>query len=247
MKFAPYVCCGDPSLSFSFKLVKTLAPYSEFIEIGIPFSDPIADGKTIQAASTRALKNGVNVEKIFSMVEKLRAEGVKTPFSFMTYYNIVFSYGNKRFLQKMRAVGVQGLILPDLPLGEDLEFEKMAGENNIALIHLIAPNTPTARVKKILREENMFTYLVSVTGITGSRSNVSSSSIDFVKRVCAMAGGKNKLLVGFGVSSAQQAEEFVRAGASGVFVGSKIIELYNGRDEKTALADVKAFAQSFRE
>src|SRR3989338_2514264 len=111
MKFIPYVCCGDPSIEFTYELIKTLAPYSHIIELGIPFSDPIADGKTIQEAANRALKNGVNVEKIFGIVEKLRREGVTVPFVFMTYYNIVYSYGSGKFLRRMKEAGVQGIII----------------------------------------------------------------------------------------------------------------------------------------
>lgn len=227
MKFIPYVCCGDPNLDFTYKLVKTLAPYSHIIELGIPFSDPIADGKTIQEAANRALKNKVNAESVFTMVEKLRNEGIGTTFVFMTYYNIVYAYGTEKFLEKMAKTEVQGIIIPDLPFGEDLEFEKLAKKHGIVIINLIAPNTIDERAKKILEEEKMFTYLVSSAGTTGAKTSTSRESIEFVRKVRRIAGLSKKLCVGFGISSSEQAKEFVDAGADGIIVGSRIIDIYS--------------------
>ena len=250
MNFIPYVCCGDPNLDFTYKLIKTLAPYSYLIELGIPFSDPIADGKTIQAAANRALKNGVNIEKIFGMVKKLRSEKITVPFVFMTYYNVVYSYGCEKFLQAMNEIGAQGIIIPDLPFNEDKEFEKLANENKISIINLIAPNTQEKRAKIILSNVGLFTYLVSVAGTTGARGEVTKESLEFVKHTRAVAKG-NKLFVGFGISNAQQARQFIQSGADGVIVGSEIINIYykyinNGKiDENSALKEIGEFAKRF--
>lgn len=241
MKFVPYVCCGDPDLGFTHELIRVLAPHSEIIELGIPFSDPIADGKTIQKAAYRALKNGTNVEKIFSMVEKLREEKITTPLVFMTYYNIVYSYGCERFLQEMKRTGVQGIIVPDLPFGEDAGFEKLAGRHGISIIHLIAPNTGDDRAKRILESPSLFTYLVSIAGTTGARGSVSRESLDFVRRIRGLAGKDRKLFVGFGVSGAEQARQFAQAGADGVIVGSRIIDIYSKGGK--ALEDIGALAR----
>lgn len=249
MMFIPYVCCGDPDLGFTSELVKALAPYSYAIELGIPFSDPIADGKTIQGASNRALKNGMNIEKAFLLAGQLRRDGVETPFAFMTYYNIVYAHGCRRFLERMKQTGVQGMIIPDLPFGEDPVFEKLAKEGGISIIGLIAPNTPEERAKRILESRGMFTYLVSVAGTTGARESVGKESLEFVKRTRELAGGDKKLCVGFGVSSAAQALQFARAGADGVIVGSEIINVYSrhlregGSIGGKALEEVEALAR----
>lgn len=251
MKFIPYVCCGDPNIDFTYELVKVLVPYSSMIELGIPFSDPIADGRTIQAAANRALKNGVNVEKIFAMVERLRKEEITTQFVFMTYYNIVYSYGCENFLNKMQTIGVQGIIIPDLPFGEDIKFEKLAKKYEISIINLIAPNTRNARAHAILGNSNLFTYLVSIAGTTGVRDKVSENSLAFVKRVRALAINGQKLFVGFGISDVEQAKQFISAGADGVIVGSKLIEIYSkhidrdGIDAETALKKIAIFSKSF--
>lgn len=252
MKFIPYVCCGDPDLDFTYQLVKTIAPYSHIIELGIPFSDPIADGKTIQAAANRALKNGVTIEKIFTMVKRLRNEGIVTPFVFMTYYNIVYSYGCEKFLEKMKEISVQGIIIPDLPFGEDKEFEKLAKDNEISIINLIAPNTKEERAKEILANEKLFTYLVSTTGTTGARDKVSEDSVNFVKRIRTLAPNGQKLFVGFGISNSEQAKQFVQVGADGVIVGSEIINIYsnfinNGKiDQTSALNEIEKFAKQMQ-
>jgi len=254
MKFVPYICCGDPDLEFTYKLIKTFVPYSYLIELGIPFSDPIADGKTIQKAANRSLKRGTNIEKIFSMVKRLRREKVTIPFVFMSYYNIIYSYGKERFLSKMKEIGVQGMIIPDLPFGEDLEFEKLAREHNISITNLIAPSTRLERAKKILRIPSLFTYLVSVAGTTGARGQVSKESLEFVRKIKNMAGNANatKLFVGFGISNPEQARQFIKAGADGVIVGSEIINIYSkylerGRSPNKALDNLKIFAKRMSE
>jgi len=257
MNFIPYVCCGDPSIEFTEKLIRTLAPHSDIIELGIPFSDPIADGKTIQAAANRALANGVTVEKIFGMVERLRANGtdgnVVVPLVFMTYFNIVYAYGREKFLKRMKEAGVQGLIIPDLPFGEDLEFESLAKSHGISIINLIAPNTTDERAKQILEKSRntnaLFTYLVSNAGTTGTRDSVSLESIEFVKRIRMLAGNGNinRLCVGFGISTKEQADAYIKAGADGVIVGSRIIELYSKHTKpEDTLKEIENFARGFK-
>ncbi|MBU0591724.1 tryptophan synthase subunit alpha [Candidatus Micrarchaeota archaeon] len=249
MMFVPYVCCGDPNLEFSAKLIRALARHADIVELGIPFSDPIADGKTIQMATSRALANGVNIEKIFGMVAMLRHEGIEVPFVFMTYYNIVYAYGREKFLKMMKEVGVQGLIIPDLPFGEDPEFENMAENEGICIIGLITQNTKKERAKKILEScgSSMFTYLVSVSGVTGVRDDIDKESIEFVKRIRKLAGNKKKLCVGFGISNKKQAEEYHKAGADGIVIGSHIINIYskyiNGDkvDETRSLNEIETF------
>jgi len=229
MKFVPYICCGDPDEGNTFRLARILAPHSYAIELGIPFSDPIADGPTIQAASQRALKSGMNVEKAFSLASKIRGIGLKTPLVFMTYYNIVYSYGQEKFLGKMRKCGVVGLIVPDLPYGQDKTFERLAKSKGIQLICLVAPNTPSRLARQMLNSgrTNLFTYLVSAAGTTGSKSLASPGSIAFVRKLSGLSGKKQTLCVGFGISNSKQAALYKSAGADGVIIGSEIINIYS--------------------
>jgi len=247
MMFIPYVCCGDGGIEFTEKLVRALAPHSDIIELGIPFSDPIADGKTIQKAANRALAGGANVRMIFEMVQRLRKGGVQTPFVFMTYYNVIYAHGKREFLHRMGEAGVQGIIVPDLPFGEDSEFERLAKESGIAIVNLVAQNTKEERVNEMLAQEKLFTYLVSVAGTTGARGDVANESIEFVKRIRKIAGNGKKLCVGFGVSDAKIAGKFREAGADGVIVGSRIIDVYEGKNREEALAQIGELAREIRE
>ncbi|VVC00170.1 Tryptophan synthase alpha chain [uncultured archaeon] len=231
MTFVPYICFGDPGTGFSSRLVKALAPYSSLMEIGIPFSDPIADGKAIQGASQRALKHGATPAKALEFVAALRKDGIAVPIAFMTYYNIIFKFGKERFLAGMKEAGAQALIIPDLPFAEDPEFEKMAARHGIEIIWLVAQNTPPERAKEIIASQGKsgfsFTYLVSAKGTTGARGDVGEESLEFVKRMRKLAGNGKKLFVGFGVSNAEQAKAYLEAGADGVIVGSEIINIYS--------------------
>lgn len=249
--FIPYVCCGDPNIRFTEELVHALAPYSDIIELGIPFSDPIADGKTIQAAANRALAGKTTVEQIFEMVKRLRADGIVVPLVFMTYFNIIYAYGMEKFLKRMNDAGIRGIIIPDLPFGEDAEFEKLAESCGIAIINLIAPNTDDERAKQMLEKSrnsnSPFTYLVSSAGTTGTREGVGPESIEFVKRIRKLAGNDNRLCVGFGISTKAQTDAYIEAGADGVIIGSKIIELYSKHVKPDdALGEIKDFAGGFK-
>ena len=252
MIVVPFVCCGDPSFDFSFRLIKAIEPHCDFVELGIAFSDPIADGKTIQAASNRALANGVSVQGSFALAKKLHETGFSKPFVFMTYYNIVFSFGKQNFLQKMKQVGVNNLLVVDLPFGEDKGFEALAKKNGVAIINLLTQKSTDAVIKKIALQKKPFVYLVSAKGVTGARNNVSRESIDFVKRVRRVVGEDCILCVGFGISKKAHAKKFFDAGASGVVVGSQIINIYSKfldknavRDE--ALSEVEGFVKSLKE
>lgn len=251
MIFIPYICCGDPDLSFTYNLIKIIAPYSHAIELGVPFSDPIADGTTIQGASTRALKNGVNIDQIFELATKLREEGISKPFIFMTYYNIIYSYGHEEFLRGMKKSCIRAIIVPDLPFKEDAKFEGMVKKFGISIINMIAPNTSAKRAKEILGNSADFAYLVSAAGTTGAKGEIGKESIEFVHRTRMLAGKSKNLYVGFGISTPEHAHEFIDAGADGVIVGSAIIDLYSGlirepggRDK--ALTAIKNFAERFK-
>lgn len=223
--FMPYVCCGDPDAEGTARLIMTLAENgADAIELGIPFSDPIADGKTIQHASARALAGGMTPGKALSILSELRAGGLGIPVFVMTYYNIVFSNGVGNFVVKAKESGADGFIVPDLPPEEAQEMDDACRDEGLALVRFITPNCGEERIKRIAGGAAGFLYAVSAYGTTGAREGVSQDAIGLIgraKRITPMP-----LVIGFGVSQPAQAREYVRAGASGVIVGSRIAELH---------------------
>lgn len=219
--FIPFITCGDPDLETTERLVKAMAEAgADMIELGIPFSDPTAEGPVIQAASARALEQGATTDRIFGMVERLR-KNVMVPLVFMTYANVVFSYGIERFVKKAVEVGMDGLILPDVPYEEKEEFQAVCQRYGLAFISLIAP-TSQERVSMIAREAEGFVYCVSSLGVTGVRSQITTDVEAMVKLV--KQSRDIPCAVGFGISTPEQAREMARC-ADGVIVGSAIVKL----------------------
>ena len=180
--FIPFVTCGDPSLEVTEQLVYAMEEAgADLIELGIPFSDPTAEGPVIQAANVRALSGGVTTDKIFAMVEKIR-KNTKIPMVFMTYANVVFSYGTEHFIKKAAEVGMDGLILPDVPFEEKEEFDVVCKQYGLDLISLIAP-TSHERIAMIAKEAEGFVYCVSSLGVTGMRTNITTDIGAMVKLV----------------------------------------------------------------
>ncbi len=257
--FMPYVCLGDFGVAFTEKLVEALCENgADIIELGIPFSDPVADGPTIQAAAVRALNCGTTPLHAFELVSRLRKNGNITPIVLMTYYNIVFRMGVEKFCKKACDAGANAVLCPDVPLEESGELRAACEKNGLDCIFLVAPNTPDARLKKILLHATGFLYLVSVAGTTGARKDVSQEALELVRRVKKFSG--IPVAVGFGVSSAEHAMQLKRAGADGAIVGSKIIDLYskelleayangreNGKAEKAEMRALKKAAEFARE
>ncbi|MDR1002032.1 MAG: tryptophan synthase subunit alpha [Oscillospiraceae bacterium] len=219
--FIPFITGGDPDIETTEKLVRVLAKAGAgVIEIGIPFSDPVAEGEVIQAADERALKAGCTVDKLFSMVTRLR-EDVTTPLLFMTYYNAIFGYGTERFIEKCVQCGIDGLIVPDLPFEEMGELLAPAHEGGIEVISLIAP-TSDERIDTIARQSEGFLYCVSSLGVTGVRGQLGGLAKHMVERAKRVTA--TPCAVGFGVSNAEQAAEIAKF-ADGVIVGSAIVRL----------------------
>ena len=226
--FIPFVTCGDPDLETTAKIVRAAAENgADLIELGIPFSDPTAEGPVIQGANIRALAGGVTTDKVFELVKELRKD-VKIPFVFMTYANVVYSYDAERFMARCCEAGVDGIILPDLPYEEKDEFADVAKQYGVDLISMIAP-TSEDRIAMIAKEASGFIYIVSSLGVTGERSEITTNIGDLVKLVrnntdvpCA---------VGFGISKPEQAKAMA-ALSDGAIVGSAIIKLIekHGRD-----------------
>lgn len=219
--FIPFLTCGDPDLSTTAAAVRAAADNgADLIELGIPFSDPTAEGPVIQAANVRALQGGVTTDKIFAMVRELRRD-VAVPMVFMTYANVVFSYGAERFIAACRDIGIDGLILPDVPYEEKDEFLPLCRKYGVDLISMIAP-TSEHRIAAIAAEAEGFLYIVSSLGVTGTRSKITTdlaSIMAVVRRSTTIP-----CAIGFGISTPLQAREMA-ALSDGAIVGSAIVKL----------------------
>lgn len=219
--FIPFITCGDPDLTTTAAVVRAAAKNgADLIELGIPFSDPTAEGPVIQEANIRALSGGVTTDKVFDLVHELRRD-VTIPFVFMTYVNVVFSYGAERFLSKCKETGVDGLILPDLPFEEKDEFLSVCRENGVDLISMIAP-TSEQRIAMIAKQAEGFLYIVSSLGVTGTRSQITTDLASIVKVV--RENTDIPCAIGFGISTPEQAKNMAVL-SDGAIVGSAIIKL----------------------
>ena len=221
--FIPFITCGDPDLETTAKcIVEMQNAGASLVELGIPFSDPTAEGPVIMEASLRALENGCTTDKVFEMVKKLRNEmGVTIPMVFMTYANVVFSYGIGRFCQNAAECGVDGIILPDVPYEEKDEFDSICKAHGLDLISLIAP-TSHERISMIAKEASGFIYIVSSLGVTGVRSEITT---DIPSIVAAVKSASDvPCAIGFGISTPEQAANMAKS-ADGVIVGSAIVKL----------------------
>ena len=226
--FIPYIACGDPDIETTKNLVREMVKNGAgIVELGIPFSDPTAEGPVIQQASLRALTGGITTDKIFAMVKELR-EDVKIPLVFMTYANVVFSYGTEKFLSQCEALGIDGLILPDVPFEEREDFAPACDAHGIALISMIAP-TSEQRIAAISRNAKGFIYIVSSLGVTGVRSEITTDIAGMVRAI--RANSDTPCAVGFGISTPEQAKNMADY-ADGVIVGSAIVKIIAqyGRD-----------------
>jgi len=240
-----YLTLGDPDIETSEELVRGLSESVDIMELGIPFTDPIADGPTIQAAIDRGLKSGINTDVAFEMVERLRSGGVTTPFVFMTYTNIVLQYGEERFLQRCQGVGVDGVLISDMPLEEAGEILSLCEKWKIDFIFLVAPTTPEVRLKRILEHGQGFLYLVSLLGVTGAREHLQEATL----RKIQWARKYTKdlpLAVGFGISKKEHVEGVIQAGAQGAVVGSAFVRLV-GEKGGEALPDLLRLSRELKE
>ena len=232
--FIPFITCGDPDLETTGAAIRAMeANGADLIELGIPFSDPTAEGPVIQGANLRALQGGVTTDKIFDFVRALRKD-VKIPFVFMTYANVVFSYGADKFISICAEIGVDGLILPDLPYEEKEEFLPVCRKYGVDLISMIAP-TSADRIAMIAKEAEGFLYIVSSLGVTGTRSEIKTDLASIVEVVRATT--KTPCAIGFGISTPEQAHKMA-AIADGAIVGSAIIKLLEqyGKDAPEKIA-----------
>lgn len=244
--FIAFLTCGDPDFETTEALVRAVADAgADLIELGIPFSDPTAEGPVIQAANSRALSGGATTDRVFALVKRVR-ETVRIPLAFMTYANVVFSYGTERFLENAARAGVDALILPDVPFEERADFAPACGKYGVDLIPLVAP-TSERRVAMIAREAEGFVYCVSSLGVTGMRSAITTDIGRMVELV--RAAGTVPAAIGFGISTPEQAKEMAKK-ADGVIVGSAIVKLVEqyGRDAVPRVAEyVRKMKDAIRE
>ncbi len=240
--FIAFIMAGDPSLAVTEKLIHELASSgSDIIELGVPFSDPIADGPTIQKASERGLKSKTTVAKVFNLVKKVR-DKIQTPIVFLIYYNLVFHYGLERFVKDAVHSGVDGVVIPDLPHEESKELCKIAKKNKFSVIPLLAPTSSIDRIKKVSSRATGFIYYVSLTGTTGARKKLPKELGENLKNIKKIT--KIPVCVGFGISTPSQVKE-VQKSADGAIVGSAIIKVIEDNlGEKDLVKKVGRFVKT---
>ena len=239
-----YVVGGFPDLSSSIEIITCLVKAgADIIEIGIPFSDPIADGSTIQQASYHSLLAGITPEKCLKICKVIRKRFPDLPIIAMTYSNILLREGICNFLKKSKASGIDGFILPDMTLEESDFYVEQATQLGLATIFLIAPNTSRKRLQSIVKKSSGFVYLVSVYGTTGARKSFDNYTLDTIKKVKQVTQSRNiPLAVGFGISSRRQAQLVINSGADAIIIGSAIINIVNSfANKKNILQRLQSF------
>ncbi|MFH1588521.1 MAG: tryptophan synthase subunit alpha [Candidatus Diapherotrites archaeon] len=220
--FIPFTVLGFPNEKQNYSILKKYLNYADALELGIPFSDPLADGKTIQKADETALRNGMNTKKAFALIKKIRKLNLEIPIGLLVYCNTVYAYGLNKFYSDAKKAGVDGILIADLSLEESKPYVSASKKNNIRQIFIISQNTPIKRIKKISGSCSGFIYAVSLLGVTGERKKLNKKIHAFIKRIRS-----NSILpvcVGFGVSNAKQVEEILSFGADGVIVGSALVK-----------------------
>jgi tryptophan synthase alpha chain len=250
--FMPYLCCGDPSAEFTCEAAGALARGgADGIELGIPFSDPIADGKMIQAASVRALAGGMTAAKALETVRRIRGSA-GIPVIVMTYYNVILANGGASFLGKAARAGAQAVIVPDVPLEESAALGSACSEGGLGLIRMISISSDEGRIRSIAGKAEGFIYAVGALGTTGAREAVDEEAVSLVRRIKGLTG--LPVAAGFGISRAEHARAFARAGADGVIVGSAIAGIYSKHirgdgsiDAAPALEELAEYAAEMKE
>ena len=244
--FIGFTVAGDPDKITSIRIARALiAGGTDILELGVPFSDPVADGPTIQKADERALMAGTTPDTVFEIVREVRKES-DVPIVFLTYYNIIYRRGIKRFYHDAHDAGVDGILIADMPVEESEEICTVASRCGIDPVFLIAQTTSDKRIKKIVAKARGYVYLVSVLGVTGVRDQVSGGAIDLLNLVRRHTS--LPLAIGFGISTPAQAQTCARAGADGVIVGSAIVEIVerNLKDPDAMERELKEYVSSMK-
>jgi tryptophan synthase alpha chain len=244
-----YLTGGDPDpKAFLANSTALIEGGADIVEVGIPFSDPIADGPVIQASSMRALSQGATPKGILGLIRELSSQ-FPVPFVALSYYNPILAMGLDRFLKKARESGVDGIVVPDLPVEESDDFRNRALKYNVDNIYLAAPNTSRTRLRTVLDKSKGFLYLVSLYGVTGPRDSLSPQALEAVKRVKSLARGKIPVSAGFGISRPEHVSAVIQSGADGAIVGSALVRIVGDHlnDPRGAETRLKKTVQSLKE
>ena len=240
-----YIMAGFPNEKATMSTVRGLVKGGvDIIELGFPFSDPLADGPVIQNASTISLEKGTKIAKFFSLVKKIRKE-TDIPLVLMTYTNILYHQGYSKFITDAKKAGIDGFILPDMSIEESKEYLQ-AARNNADTIFLISPNTSKTRIQKISKASSGFLYLVAVFGTTGVKTGIKKYTIDAIKEVKKQTKGKIPIGVGFGVSTPEDVKKYIKAGADAVIVGSAYLKLIEKTSQSQLEAKIASFTKSLK-
>ncbi|MEL6929794.1 MAG: tryptophan synthase subunit alpha [Cyanobacteria bacterium J06600_6] len=243
--FVPFITAGDPDLATTAKALEVLANNgADMIELGVPYSDPLADGPTIQAAATRALQKGVKLEDVLAIVKDTVGK-IKVPIILFTYYNPIYYRGVESFLQQIKEAGVSGLVVPDLPLEESETLLNAAQKVGIEVILLVAPTSSSERINAIAAKSQGFIYLVSVTGVTGVRSEMATGVQDLITSLHSATD--KPIGVGFGISDPEQAKQIKDWGADAVIVGSAIVKRLAEGTPEAGLKAIGEFSHALKQ
>ncbi len=240
----PFIMAGDPNIEITSEiLLKLQENGADLIELGVPYSDPLADGPVIQVAASRALKSGTNLRKVIKLLESLKGK-LKIPIILFSYLNPLLCFGFEKFCEMASNAGVSGLIVPDLPLEEAYKFSKIVSNHSMDLILLVAPTTPFERMKQISNHTKGFTYLVSVTGVTGERSKMENRVENLISKLKDV--NSNPIAVGFGISTSEHVNKVREWGADGVIIGSAFVKRISSSSEKDVVDHVGEFCKEMR-
>ena len=241
-----YVVAGYPNEAGTLATVRGLVKGgADIIELGLPFSDPLADGPVIQRASHQALQGGINLSKFLSIVKRIRKQ-TNLPLVLMTYTNLLYRIGFDKFISLAKKAGIDGFILPDMPIEEADDYLRAIRRNKVDAIFLASPNTSEERLKKILKKSSGFLYLVSLYGTTGKQQKIQKYTIDAIKNARNIVNSKLPLGVGFGVSNPQQARLILKNGADAIIVGSAFLRIIETSDRKKIEARVASFTKNLK-
>jgi tryptophan synthase alpha chain len=244
MALMPFLMAGDPDLEVTAEVLLSLQENgADMVELGIPYSDPLADGPVIQASAHRALAAGTTTDRVLDMLQSLRGQ-LTLPVILFTYSNPLLNRGAERFFADAAAAGAAGLVIPDLPLEEAERLSPFAAQHQLDLVLLVAPTTPAERMRRIAEASRGFTYLVSVTGVTGERSNLEqrvASLVTSLRACCPIP-----VAVGFGISGPEQVRQVREWGADGAIVGSALVKRMAAVDRSTTAAEAGAFCRQLR-
>lgn len=240
-----YIMVGFPNEKATVSTVRGLIKGGvDIIELGFPFSDPLADGPVIQNASTVSLENGTKITKFFNIVKRIRKE-TEIPLVLMTYTNILYHYGYAKFIRDAKKAGIDGFILPDMSVEESEEYIH-AAKNNADTIFLISPNTNQKRIQKIIKATTGFLYLVAVFGTTGVKTDVKTYTLKAIKDAKKHSNGKIPVGVGFGISTPQDVKKYIKAGADAVIVGSAYLRIINETNQNQLETKITMFTKNLK-